>query len=143
MRRSVRTPWQPFARTDVIASHPIPPSVSEKDGAEPRRLKFANGYHLSGVKLLEVDGGLPQPLSPSSVQTSEERTLKGEPMSDQEQRTVRLQVAGANERDVDKGTVRLGDDAFYRFGIEGGAIVEIMGPRSTAAIALPPFPEGR
>ncbi len=54
---------------------------------------------------------------------------------------VRLQVAGANERDVGKGTVRLNDKAFAELGIEQGDVIEILGERQTAAIALPPFPE--
>ncbi len=54
---------------------------------------------------------------------------------------VTLQVAGANERDVGKGTARLPQQAFDSLGITHGAIVEINGQRRTAAIALPPYPE--
>lgn len=54
---------------------------------------------------------------------------------------VRLQVAGANERDVGKGTARLNEKAFEELGIEQGDVIEIVGQRPTVAIALPPFPE--
>ena len=54
---------------------------------------------------------------------------------------VRLQVAGANERDVGKGTARLNEQAFQELGIKQGDVIEIVGQRATAAIALPPFPE--
>lgn len=54
---------------------------------------------------------------------------------------VRLQVAGANERDVGKGTARLGAQVFRELGISQGDVVEIEGQRTTAVIALPPYPE--
>ena len=56
---------------------------------------------------------------------------------------ARLQVAGANERDVGKGTARLNEQAFKELGIRQGDVIEIVGQRSTAAIALPPFPEDK
>ena len=54
---------------------------------------------------------------------------------------VRLQVAGANEKDVGKGTARLNETAFAELGIEQGDVIEIVGQRKTVAIALPPFPQ--
>ena len=54
---------------------------------------------------------------------------------------VRLQVAGANERDVGKGTARLNKQAFEELGIKQGDIIRVVGQRPTAAIALPPFPQ--
>ena len=54
---------------------------------------------------------------------------------------VRLQAAGANEKDVGKGTARLNEKAFEELGIEQGDVIEIVGRRRTVAIALPPFPE--
>lgn len=58
-----------------------------------------------------------------------------------ERKTVKLQVAGANERDVGKGGARVSKEVFEQLGIRQGSIIEIRGTRSTAAIALPPFPE--
>jgi transitional endoplasmic reticulum ATPase len=55
--------------------------------------------------------------------------------------TVRLQVAGANEKDVGKGTARLSHEACRALGVEQGDVVEIVGHNTTVAIALPPFPE--
>src|SRR5690606_41977713 len=55
--------------------------------------------------------------------------------------SVRLQVAGANERDVGKGTARLTSAAFEQLGLQQGQVLQIMGNRTTAAAALPPFPE--
>ncbi len=52
---------------------------------------------------------------------------------------VTLQVAGANERDVGKGTVRMSRSAFDELGIRQGDVVELSGDRTTAAIALPPY----
>ena len=54
---------------------------------------------------------------------------------------VRLKVAGARAEDVGKGTVRLGDSALERLGLDEGDVVELHGKRSTAAIALPAYPE--
>jgi transitional endoplasmic reticulum ATPase len=59
----------------------------------------------------------------------------------EEEEGLRLQVAGSNERDVGKGTARVSKNVFEKLGIRQGDIVEICGPRSTAAIALPPYPE--
>lgn len=58
-----------------------------------------------------------------------------------EKKAIELQVAGANERDVGKGGARISKETFEKLGISQGDIIEIRGARSTAAIALPPFPE--
>src|SRR5690554_4777029 len=55
--------------------------------------------------------------------------------------SVRLQVAGTNERDVGKGTARLTSAAFEQLGLQQGQVIQITGNRTTAAVALPPFPE--
>ena len=52
---------------------------------------------------------------------------------------LKLQVAGANERDFGKSTARLSQDAFRRLGLAQGDIIEIEGERTTGAIALPPY----
>ncbi len=62
-------------------------------------------------------------------------------MSKKEEQGLRLQVAGANDRDVGKGTARLNKKAFKELGIDQGDVIEIVGEERTAAIALPPFPE--
>jgi transitional endoplasmic reticulum ATPase len=60
-------------------------------------------------------------------------------MTDQD--SLRLQVAGANERDVGKGTARVSQDVIDELGISQGDVIEIRGQRTTAAIALPPYRE--
>lgn len=62
-------------------------------------------------------------------------------MDGREQRTLRLPVAGARPQDVGKATVRLTQRALEALGISEGSVVEIVGKRSTAAIALAPHPE--
>ncbi|HUH13669.1 MAG TPA: AAA family ATPase, partial [Longimicrobiales bacterium] len=54
---------------------------------------------------------------------------------------VRLQVAGAKPQDVGKGVARIGTRAMAELGIREGDVIEIVGKRSTAAIALPPYAE--
>jgi transitional endoplasmic reticulum ATPase len=54
---------------------------------------------------------------------------------------LRLQVAGAKPQDVGTGTARLGRRALLTLGLRPGDIVEFAGKRSTAAIALAPYPE--
>jgi transitional endoplasmic reticulum ATPase len=54
---------------------------------------------------------------------------------------VRLQVAGAQNPDVGKGVARLSQEALARLGVRPGAVVAITGKRTTAAIALPPYPQ--
>ncbi|QDG53609.1 CDC48 family AAA ATPase [Persicimonas caeni] len=58
-----------------------------------------------------------------------------------EEDSLRLQVAGANERDVGKGTARINKNVIEELGIRQGDVIEIHGQRTTAAIALPPYPE--
>jgi transitional endoplasmic reticulum ATPase len=64
-------------------------------------------------------------------------------MADREQQeeSVRLQVAGAKREDMAKGTARLGQRTFQALGLREGEIIEIVGPVTTAAVALPPYPE--
>jgi len=59
-------------------------------------------------------------------------------MADNEGGTLRLQVAAAKPQDVGKGTARL---AIASLGIREGDVVELVGKRTTAAIALRPYPE--
>jgi transitional endoplasmic reticulum ATPase len=59
---------------------------------------------------------------------------------EQPSETLRLQVAGSNERDVGKGVARLGRGAFTALGLSQGDVIEITGRRSTAAVALPAYP---
>jgi len=53
--------------------------------------------------------------------------------------SVTLQVAGANERDVGKGTARMSEKAFRELDLDQGDVVALSGDRDTAAIALPPY----
>ena len=54
--------------------------------------------------------------------------------------TVRLQVAGAQKPDFGKSIARLSQEAFAELGIGPGAIVALTGKRTTAAVAVPPYP---
>ena len=67
--------------------------------------------------------------------------LKEGTMMSRQEEGLRLQVAGANDKDVGKGTARLNKKAFEELGIDQGEVIEIVGEERTAAIALPPFPE--
>lgn len=62
-------------------------------------------------------------------------------MSDTQEKTVTLQVAGAQSRDVGKGMARVPGDAMAKLGIDNGQAIEIIGKKSTPAIALPPYAE--
>ncbi len=62
-------------------------------------------------------------------------------MAEREPKVVQLQVAGAPMQDVGKSIARINRDAAGRLGLRGGDIIEIKGKRTTAAIALPPYPE--
>jgi transitional endoplasmic reticulum ATPase len=54
---------------------------------------------------------------------------------------VRLQVAGAQNPDVGKGVARLSQEAMAQLGLGPGAVITLTGSkRTTAAIALPPYP---
>ena len=57
------------------------------------------------------------------------------------ERPVRLQVASAKPQDVGRGVARVDQEALRRLGVREGEIIEIIGKRSTAAIAVPPYPE--
>jgi hypothetical protein len=52
-----------------------------------------------------------------------------------------LQVAGAQPQDVGKATAQLTRSAFQELGMHEGDVIEIIGKRTTAAIALPPYSE--
>ncbi|MBX6365415.1 MAG: CDC48 family AAA ATPase [Gemmatimonadetes bacterium] len=54
--------------------------------------------------------------------------------------SVRLAVAGAKSRDVGKGVAPIGQRAFDALGLEEGQVIQIDGKRTTAAIALRPYP---
>ncbi|HEV2146231.1 MAG TPA: CDC48 family AAA ATPase [Longimicrobiaceae bacterium] len=62
-------------------------------------------------------------------------------MAESERENVRAQVAGAKTQDVGTGGARIGHRILKELGIREGEIVEVMGKRSTAVIALPPYPE--
>jgi transitional endoplasmic reticulum ATPase len=59
-------------------------------------------------------------------------------MADKE---ITLRVAEAKQRDVGRGKVRLDSMAMSRIGVSTGDIVEIVGKRSTTAVAWPSYPE--
>ena len=59
-------------------------------------------------------------------------------MADEEQGSIRLQVAAAKPQDVGKGTARL---AIHSLRVREGDVVELVGKRTTAAIALRPYPD--
>ena len=54
---------------------------------------------------------------------------------------VKLQVASARPEDVGRGIARLDQTALQELGIREGEIIEIVGKRTTAAIAVPPYQE--
>jgi transitional endoplasmic reticulum ATPase len=58
-----------------------------------------------------------------------------------DQGAVRLQVASAKPEDVGRGVARLDLSALGTLGLREGDVIEIVGKRSTAAIALPPYRE--
>ncbi|MGH7467209.1 MAG: CDC48 family AAA ATPase [Longimicrobiales bacterium] len=63
-------------------------------------------------------------------------------MAEQEQvRGAKLQVAGAKPQDVGTGTARISRRGLEAVGVREGQVIEIVGKRSTAAIALSPYPE--
>ncbi len=65
-------------------------------------------------------------------------------MAEREQKSgegVRLQVASAKPQDVGRGVARVEQNALQRLGLREGEIVQIVGKRSTAAVAVPPYPE--
>ena len=56
-------------------------------------------------------------------------------------RTVRLQVAPARQEESGQGIARMRRSAFQKLGITEGDVVEIVGKRTTAAIAMAAYPE--
>ncbi len=62
-------------------------------------------------------------------------------MAESEQRSVRAQVAGAKTQDVGSGGARVGHRILQALGAREGEVLEVIGKRSTAVIALPPYPE--
>jgi len=63
-------------------------------------------------------------------------------MADEEQQqSTTLQVAAARPQDAGRGIARLGRQTLAQLGLEEGEIVEIIGKRHTAAIAIGPYPE--
>ncbi|MEW5929194.1 MAG: CDC48 family AAA ATPase [Gemmatimonadota bacterium] len=62
-------------------------------------------------------------------------------MAESEQRTLRAQVAGAKTQDVGSGGARVGHKILQSLGMREGEVLEVIGKRSTAVIALPPYPE--
>jgi transitional endoplasmic reticulum ATPase len=62
-------------------------------------------------------------------------------MSDGEQKKIPLPVAGARNSDMGKGVTRVSRRIFGELGIEEGSIIELLGKRTTPAIALGPAPE--
>ncbi|MFP4144115.1 MAG: CDC48 family AAA ATPase [Phycisphaeraceae bacterium] len=59
----------------------------------------------------------------------------------QQHTAVRVQVAGARSEDVGKGTARMDREIFDKLGIQEGDIVELVGKRHTAVLALHPYEE--
>ncbi|HEX8275874.1 MAG TPA: CDC48 family AAA ATPase [Longimicrobiaceae bacterium] len=62
-------------------------------------------------------------------------------MAESEQRSLRAQVAGAKTQDVGSGGARVGHKILHALGMREGEVLEVVGKRSTAVIALPPYPE--
>ena len=54
---------------------------------------------------------------------------------------AKVQVAGAHPPDVGKGLARVGRRTLEALGAREGDVLEIVGKRSTAALAVPPYPE--
>ncbi|MDX1531236.1 MAG: AAA family ATPase, partial [Rhodothermales bacterium] len=55
--------------------------------------------------------------------------------------TARLQVAALQNPDVGKGVARLSQEALAELGLGQGGIIEVLGQRNTAAVAIPPYPQ--
>jgi len=62
-------------------------------------------------------------------------------MTDDESDVARLQVAGAKTEDAGKALARISAESFQQLGIREGDVVEILGKRTAAAIALRPHEE--
>jgi transitional endoplasmic reticulum ATPase len=62
-------------------------------------------------------------------------------MPDQRTNAIRVQIAGAKPQDVGTGTARVSRRAMHVLGIREGDVLEVVGKRTTAALALSPYPE--
>jgi transitional endoplasmic reticulum ATPase len=60
-------------------------------------------------------------------------------MADKE--PLRRKVAGAQQEDVGKRMVRVGQEQIRALALEQGDVVEIRGKKVTAAIAVPAYPQ--
>ena len=58
-----------------------------------------------------------------------------------DEHTVRLEVAAARQEESGQGIARMPRSAFQALGITEGDVVEIVGKRSTVAIAMPAYDE--
>lgn len=54
---------------------------------------------------------------------------------------IRLQVAAAKPEDVGKGIARVGKDVLGKLEISEGSVLELVGDRTTGALAVEPYPE--
>jgi transitional endoplasmic reticulum ATPase len=59
----------------------------------------------------------------------------------QDREGIKLQVASAKPQDVGRGVARIDQKALQSLGLREGDVIEIVGKRTTAAIAVPPYPE--
>ncbi|MFC0408952.1 CDC48 family AAA ATPase [Roseomonas elaeocarpi] len=59
----------------------------------------------------------------------------------EEARSTQVQVANARPDDVGKGVARISRKAMGELGIQPGEVLEVVGQRHTAVIAVPPSPE--
>jgi transitional endoplasmic reticulum ATPase len=66
---------------------------------------------------------------------------RGEAMAEPEPKGVQVQVANARPEDVGKGVARVSRKILQSLGIQQGDVLEIIGQRHTAAIAITPYPE--
>lgn len=67
---------------------------------------------------------------------------KDDPITEKSKdKPLRLQVAAARQEESGGGIARMPSSAFKQLGISKGDVVEITGKRSTAAIAMPAYPE--
>ena len=62
-------------------------------------------------------------------------------MAERDDKAVRVQVGSAKLQDVGKGVARISEDAMTTIGVRAGDVIEIIGKRHTAALAVPPSPE--
>ncbi|MDX1632953.1 MAG: AAA family ATPase, partial [Thermoanaerobaculia bacterium] len=61
--------------------------------------------------------------------------------TEKETETLRLQVAGTKAEDAGRGVARMSRNSLRSLGAVEGDVVEIVGKRRTAAVALGPYPE--